>query len=272
MSTVTTVALVALTVAVAVLALLVTGLLRSHAAILRRLHELGAGLEDDPAAADDGASGGTRRQTPGSAGAVDGRPAADLSGVGPRGGALALRATGVEHDTVLAFLSSGCETCRGFWDELRDPGLPAGTRPVVVTRGPDAESPAAVADLAPEGVPVVMSSGAWEDYEVPGAPYVVHVAGPPGRVRGEGTAGSWQRARRMLLQAADDRAHGPADGPPGGGGRHGGPDRHRAADRALLAAGIRPGDPSLYPGSGDGPDGPAPDGDGPPPGRGTAGS
>jgi hypothetical protein len=41
-----TVVVALLTVVVAVLALLVAGLLRSHAAILRRLHELGAGVEE----------------------------------------------------------------------------------------------------------------------------------------------------------------------------------------------------------------------------------
>ena len=36
-------------VVIAVLALLVVGLLRSHAEILKRLHELGAGLDPDAA-------------------------------------------------------------------------------------------------------------------------------------------------------------------------------------------------------------------------------
>jgi hypothetical protein len=40
----------ALAIVVAVLAVLVAGLLRSHAAILRRLHELGAGVDDTPGA------------------------------------------------------------------------------------------------------------------------------------------------------------------------------------------------------------------------------
>ena len=40
--------------AVAVLGVLVIGLLRSHAEILRRLHELGAGVYDDDDATEDG--------------------------------------------------------------------------------------------------------------------------------------------------------------------------------------------------------------------------
>ncbi|MBW3653557.1 MAG: hypothetical protein KY433_08195, partial [Actinobacteria bacterium] len=42
-----TIALVLLSIVVAVLVLLVAGLLRSHAAILRRLHELGAGHREE---------------------------------------------------------------------------------------------------------------------------------------------------------------------------------------------------------------------------------
>ncbi len=51
---------VALTAVVALLSLLVVGLLRSHAEILRRLHELGAGLDPDP----EGTSPRTRRPRP----------------------------------------------------------------------------------------------------------------------------------------------------------------------------------------------------------------
>jgi hypothetical protein len=79
---------------------------------------------------------------------------------------------------------------------------------VVVTRGPEEELPAEVAALAPPDTVVVMSSAAWSDYEVPGSPYVVHVDGPRGRVRGEGTGVEWPQVRRMLLQA---------DGQPGPG-------------------------------------------------------
>ena len=49
-----------------------------------------------------------------------------------------------DHLTLLAFLSSGCATCAGFWKAFRQPdhlGLPAGTRLVVVTKGPEMEIP-----------------------------------------------------------------------------------------------------------------------------------
>jgi hypothetical protein len=236
-----------LTVAVAVQALLIAGLLRSHATILRRLHELGAGVEDEggghPGAVSATEVEGARRTAAGRAvppAAPAGRPAADVSGVGPTGEALAVRVVGANTDTVLAFLSSGCETCGAFWDGLRDPGLDERTRLVVVTRGPEEELPAEVAALAPPDTVVVMSSAAWSDYAVPGSPYLVHVDGPRGRVRGEGTGVEWPQVRRMLLQA---------DGQPGSrraAKARADARREQEIDRTLLAAGVAPGDPSLY--------------------------
>lgn len=241
---------IALTVTVVVLAVLVAGLLRSHATILRRLHELGAGVEPgaatplptvDAAASDDG----PRRPAGVPETAPTGRAASDLVGTSIGGDALALRVRDVEHDTVLAFLSSGCTTCSGFWEAL-DEGvdLPAGTRLVVVTRDLAEESPAILADLAPDGVTVVCSSAAWRDHAVPGSPYVVHVDGPSGRVRGEGTGGSWEQVARLLADATGDLAY------------VGGPRRARRAaadlrreedtDRALLEAGFVPGDERLW--------------------------
>ena len=235
-----TVVVVVLTVVVAILTLLVAGLLRSHAAILRRLHELGAGVEAAPAAASADTDPPADLGLPQPPRVAEGREAADISGVGPTGEAHAIRIAGTAHDTVVAFLSSGCTTCHVFWEELRDVQLPAATRLVVVTKGEDAESPVAVADLAPPGVTVVMSDDAWAAYEVPGSPYVVHVDGPSGRVRGEGTGPSWDQVRRMLLQGAGDldarrASKASADA-----------QREEDVDEVLLAAGIKPGDPSLY--------------------------
>lgn len=238
-----TIVVTLLAVVVAVLVLLVAGLLRSHAAILRRLHDLGAGVGETV----DGAPpvDQTPLQTPDLAlpsppVVVEGRNAADLAGTGPHGEAQAVRVVGTEHDTVLAFLSSGCATCHVFWDELRSAQMPRDTRLVIVTKGPDAESPVAIADVAPDDVTVVMSSQAWEQYQVPGTPYVIHVDGASGRVRGEGTGPSWDQVRRMLVIGAGDldaqrSTKAAADA-----------QREREADEILLAAGIQPGDPSLY--------------------------
>lgn len=243
-----TIVVAMLAIVVAVLALLVAGLLRSHAAILRRLHELGAGIDDTAGAAptpqaDLGAPQQADLDLPQPPAVAEGRAAADIVGVGPRGEAHAVRVAGTRHDTVLAFLSSGCTTCRAFWDELRDTVAPRGTRLVIVTKGEEAESRVAVADVAPPDVTVVMSTGAWVDYEVPGSPYVVHVDGRSGRVRGEGTGPSWDQVQRMLLQGAGD-----LDARRAAAGTKAGADarREEQVDRVLLAAGIEPGDPSLY--------------------------
>jgi hypothetical protein len=243
-----TVLVVVLTVVVAVQLVLLVGLLRGHAAVLRQLHELGAGL--DPSAAPRagaparaGAAPAPRQETiPTQLGPIpppEGRRAADLSGLSPREEVLGLRVTGVEHDTILVFLSSSCAGCGPFWPALADPRIPDGTRLVVVTREEPDEDRDAIAHLAPRGVTVVMSSQAYEDHEVPGSPYVVHVDGPTGRIRGEGTAASWEAVRDLLLRGKGDargrRAKAAAD-----------TRRERDADRHLLAAGISPGDPSLY--------------------------
>ena len=244
-----TIAVVLLTVVVAVLAFLVAGLLRSHAAILRRLHELGAGVEPSVAApsTQDPSQASAQRTPSTPAGDLpqpprvpEGRPAADITGPGPNGEAHAIRFAGVRHDTILVFLSSGCTTCHVYWDELRDVELPANVRLVVVTKGAEAESPVAVADVAPSGLTVVMSSEAWKQYEVPGSPYVIDVDGPTGRVRGEGTGPSWSQVRKMLLQGLDD-LDGQRIGKAAADAR-----REREADAILLSAGIEPGDPSLY--------------------------
>ena len=150
-------------------------------------------------------------RTPRPTDAPSGRPAADVAGATPAGGSLGVAVCGVEHDTVLLFLSSDCATCQRFWTVLATgaperPVLPDGVRLVVVTHGPDHESPAAIAAHDAE-VPVVMSDRAWTDYEVPGSPYAVHVDGPSGRVRGEGTGGDWGQVAQLLARATGDLAY-----------------------------------------------------------------
>lgn len=237
-----TVLMVALTIAVAILTLLVAGLLRSHAAILERLHQLDGGdgpaTTPAPAGSDDAEPGDA---LPRPAATAPGRVADDIAGMDPSGNAVSVRVTGTRHDTVLAFLSSGCKTCHAFWESFRRSDLPGGARLVIVTKGEDQESPVAVSEIAPPGVTVVMSTPAWEQYEVPGSPYVVHVEATTGRVRGEGTGADWDQVRRMLLDAEGDlrrRATRKASADA---------RREREVDDVLLASGIRPGDPSLYP-------------------------
>ncbi|MGZ4760602.1 MAG: hypothetical protein ACXV95_16190 [Acidimicrobiales bacterium] len=241
-----------LTVVVALLALLVVGLLRSHAAILKQLHELGAGVGDpaQPAGVKTPVEFKMQSGLPTLAGDTGFRDAADVSGSGIDDAAVALRVVGARHPTLLAFLSSSCLTCAGFWESFADADqllLPESTRLVIVTKDASEESPSAIARLAPPGLPLVMSSAAWGDYEVPGSPYFVFVDGPTGRVRGEGTGATWKQVANLLAQATGDLTF--TAGP--NAARRSKPqsdaEREREIDQQLLAAGILPGDPSLYP-------------------------
>lgn len=238
-----------LAVVVAVLAVMVVGLLRTNAEVLRALERLGEGLEEG--------GPGPRRRTDPDPGpwAKTGRPAVDLAGTTLDGGSQGLRVLGVEHDTLLLFLSSGCLTCRSFWDAMREAGglgLPSRIRVVAVTKDLDAESPSELAQLIPtRGATHLMSTRAWADYAVPGSPYAVLVGGQEGRVIGEGTGTSWEQVGNLLAQATGDLAYAGEDTPHT---RKAGRDMvvERDTDAELLAAGIRPGDPSLYPGPADG--------------------
>ncbi len=258
-----TAAVIGLTVVVAGLTVLVAGLLRSHATILRRLHEL------DPAGSDPQSDAGLQaraggpdfRTFPGVPAPPDGpaplpdpvpgAPAADLSGVTPTGESVLVRTTGMATDTVVVFLSSGCSTCQRFFRDLADRrlSLPPRTRVVIVTKGPEEESPSAILEVAPPGLDLVMSSQAWADFRVPGSPYVVAVDGRSGRVKGEGTGPSWEQVARLLAQATGDLGYLTT----GTDHRHrpiGDLDREARVDRELLAAGVLPGDDSLYPDGG----------------------
>ncbi len=247
-----TVVVLAESVALVVLSVLVVSLLRSHAEILRALHDLGVSL--DPANPDSttpvfdlrsstsGTAGGITDPKPGPLGS-----AFDLMGTSPDGEAIAIGLagnTGGEGPTLLAFLSSGCLTCRDFWDMLgRGETLEVGGRSaavVAITRGPADESPAEVAALTSSSLTTLMSSEAFEDYGVPVSPYFVLLDG--GRVIGEGAAASWVQLRNLLGKAV-------ADGAMGRTRRELLSGRLRSArvDAELRAAGIGPDHESLRP-------------------------
>ena len=219
---------VALGVAVLLLSVLVAGLLRSHAEILKALHELGAGLELDrekgpvPVTID-----GVRTPRTGSATTPDA-----LTGQSLDGEAVAISLSS-GTPTLLAFLSSGCTTCQAFWDAFAEPDVqvPGGARLVVVSKSLDEESPSALAKRAPQQVPLLASSQAWESLQVPGSPYFVLVDGAA-RIVGEGSAATWPAVATLMGQADGDDRHG---------------SREQRDDAALAAAGITVGDPSLGP-------------------------
>ena len=208
------------TLLLALLVLLVGGLLRSHAEILRRLDEL---------------------QPAGSATAAPVRESAaahDVSGVTLAGDALHIGVTRPGAPTLLAFLTSGCSTCLGFWEAFADPRtrLPAGVQLVVVTKDPSHESPAKLRELAPPAVRIVMSSAAWSEYDVPASPYFVHIDAH-GELAGEGTAQRFEQVLSLLADAAADVA------------AQGSAERALRAERELASAGIGPDHPSLYAGA-----------------------
>jgi hypothetical protein len=239
--------------AIILLGVLVAGLLRSHAEILKKLHELGAGVLADEHEVRSAPDFQTQPGIPSPGESVT--EAKDITGVTPDDEAVAIGVVGGRAHTLVAFLSTGCLTCQTFWDAFKRPdrlGLPDGTRLIVVTKSPNEESESGVRDLAPREVPVVMSSAAWDDYQVPGSPYFVHVDGPAGKVVGEGSASSWQQVVSLLTQATEDRRlgllrRGRRKGGTAAAARLGDRDRADLIDNELMAAGIRPGDPSLYP-------------------------
>ena len=247
------VVVVLLAVAVGVLGLLVFGLLRTHAEILRALGRAGISLDDEET---QGSAAGVVAERS-EAGAVAGPAGArDLVGTVPAGGPTKIAVTGVAHFTLLAFLSPGCRTCKRFWEAFAAPDLklPGGnTRLVVVGQDPAHDSESAMAELVPPGVKAVLSSAAWEDYDVPCSPYFALVDGADGRVVGAGSALRWEQLRDLLQQALDDAGLADQLGSPvpQAASRHSGRTRAQRADEALRSAGIGPGHPSLYGGQPD---------------------
>jgi hypothetical protein len=211
------------TMLLVLLSVLVVGLLRSHAEILRRLE---AGDVPQRSAT----------QTLAIAQPRDDAPApADVGGVTLAGDALQIAVGAPGTRTLLAFLTSGCSVCGGFWQALRDGAAttaPGGARVVIVTRDSSMESPSRLRELAPPGLPVIMSSQAWQDYRVPLAPYFVLLDGTAGTVEGEGAAESWGQVASLLRDATEDQAMAEQFG-----------DR---VERDLASAGIGPDHASLY--------------------------
>jgi hypothetical protein len=226
---------IALSVAIAFLAVLVVGLLRSHAEILRKLDSLGV-------AVDEGGGQGHRmdlaRVAAGN-GEVD-----DISGLTPEGEIASLSPNLGDDPTLIAFLSTSCSSCTVFWEAFDGSTRYFGDvrhRVVIVTLGAEEESPTRALSLRRGQADVVMSSEAWSEFEVPGAPYFVLVDGDRGVV-GEGSAQTYEALEEFLTDSSNDARW---------DSRRSGDDDESRIDRDLKAAGIEPGDPRLYPEAGD---------------------
>jgi hypothetical protein len=230
-------------VALLFLGLLVVGVLRSHAEILRTLHEMGEGVEADrsqrpraaaPRGDNDGPTGG---------------PGYDLHGQTLDDEAIEIGLVGAPADTLLAFLSATCYTCEPFWAALAS-GVDVGNNARVIAVVQDGDSRARLRKLAGSELLVVASDAAWTDYDVPGSPHFVYVDGPSGQVIGEGTASTWEQVRDLLEQATDARPSTTQANASDRDPAHRDPahrDNAGRIDLELLTAGIGPGHPSLYP-------------------------
>jgi hypothetical protein len=205
------------TLLLCLLGLLVLGLLRSHAEILRRL-ETGAGASAIPPPA----------------ARIAGRPARDVAGLTPSGDARSYALHPGSPDTLLAFLSSGCSSCANLLEGLRrNLEVASTTRLIVVAKDP-AEEHAARFEPVAANAHVVMSSRAWADYAVPGSPYFAYVDGRTGTVVGEGSAPTWERVQSLLADALEDASTVRGDSP-------------SRITEELRAAGVDADDPTLYP-------------------------
>lgn len=191
-------------VATGLLTLLVVGLLRSYAEIVKALHDAGIRLEGDHEHTNGQATLSLSQRPSSSSSESLARP---VSGETLEGSERAITVTGAEDHLLLAFLSSGCGSCMTFWRELRAnegqiPGLDAAV--VVVTKGPEREEPGKLAELSEGRVEVLMSDESWAEYDVPLTPHFVLVDRSSGRILGEGSSADTESLAQLMGRAAAD--------------------------------------------------------------------
>jgi hypothetical protein len=222
--------------------LFLVAVLRSHAEILRRLGAIEGRLDPAGGFELDGDPVGRPAVDRGSDGSVAAGRAPDIVGETLAGDAVKLALGPGAPRTLLAFLSTGCSVCGPLWDELRTGGpadlLSSDVRVVVVTKGADRESLTRLGRAAPAEGELVMSSAAWDDYEVTATPHFVLVDSEARRILGRGGATSWTQILSLLADADSDARLDAARSTS---------ERAARAEQALAAAGIVPGHASLYP-------------------------
>lgn len=217
-------------IVILLLTVLVAGLLRSHADILRTLDR----LESSDGAARGGGGNLTLSPTRRAQGVV---PVESIAGVTLEGHTRTIALTGSRGYVLAAFLSSGCSTCRPFWSSF-DKDLPhQDIRPVIVTKDAREESPTELRTLAPRDLPVIMSSEIWDAFRVPGTPYFQLIDATDGSVLGEGSAANWGRLVDMIRRSLGDGNQTM---------RRSTAERLVDSDEELRRAGIVPGDETLY--------------------------
>lgn len=218
-------------IVIVLLTILVAGLLRSHAEILRRLHAMGAGEDFTPTSS---GLGGSRPPK-----ALSQSPVETITGVTPSGSSSAVALSDSRGMTLLAFLSSGCNTCQTFWRAFDDGemNLPGEVRTVVVTKSPKDESLSQIQKLAPSKELTIMSTEAWDEFAVPYTPYFVLIDASRGAVVGDGSSANWAQLSALIERGVGDQK--------ASKGRTT-TERLIDSDRELADAGIEPGDSSLF--------------------------
>ncbi len=225
------VVVIGLVLVVGLMGLLIVGLLRSHAEILRRLDSIGAGPDDVHS------HGSTIELTQNPSGQRT--VASAIQGITPEGEPVLISPDIGSDPTLLAFLSTSCASCTPFWEELDSSHLRFGgqrLRVLILTRGEHEESPTRTTSMRRGDADVVMSSTAWEDYGVPGAPFFVLVD-PVEGVIGEGSTPTFEALAQFLNDSGNDRRWDREQNPA---------DEVTRVDSDLRNAGILPGDPRLY--------------------------
>jgi hypothetical protein len=188
------------TIVLGLLAVVVVALLRSHAEILRRL-PADVASHDAPAA---DAAPTIPAYLPRPTGSAT--VAHDIAGP-TLDGDLVTISMNSGTDTLVTFLSTGCLTCRTFWQGLREGAattLPGRPRVAVVVKDREVESPSKLRELSPSDLPVLHSSDAWSDFGISMSPYFCYVDGRTGAVRFEGAATSWPQVASLLRDALLD--------------------------------------------------------------------
>lgn len=196
---------IGLVAAVALLTVVVAALVRTLSATSRRLDLLERRLHREQR--HEAARTAPATGVPGSAASGPEADAVDIRGVDPEGRALVVPLEASERPTLLAFLSTSCGSCVGFWERLRDGDLASeapGVVPIVVTKSAAVEDADRIRSLATTDMPVVLSSEAWNDYEVPGSPYVMVVSASPGSVVTEGAVVRWSDIVTMASVVSPD--------------------------------------------------------------------
>ncbi len=224
--------IIGLALLVGLLAILTVGLLRTQAELLKTLNKLGVRLDEEESAA-------PIVITP------VGRSAAhEIVGANPNGDPVVKSVVTGSDPVLVSFLSTTCTSCSEFWEAIDSDEMMihnARYRVLVVTLGPDEESPTRAMKLSRGDVDVIMSSDAWSRFEVPGAPYFVVVNPADGRIIGEGTAANMSALSTFLGDAAGDLRWDASRG-----SDRTDADREKMVDDELRRAGLLPGDPRLY--------------------------